>query len=109
MKNEELIEQIMNWLAGELSPAQEQDLWALLAQQPDIKAQAEELKRIWDTMDQALPPVQEDSSALKRVYLHVVLGQDPNTLDDEDLDKAAGGIRPYNSNKPNPDSSQENF
>ncbi|MFP4427909.1 MAG: anti-sigma factor family protein [Desulfovermiculus sp.] len=106
MKNEELIEQIMNWFAGELTAAEVDDLMAALARHPDLQAHAHELKCIWDAMEQAMPPVQDETRILQRVYRRTVLGQDTSTLSDEDLDKAAGGIWPFDPQGGNPDSDQ---
>mgnify|MGYP000285276642 CR=1 FL=1 len=94
MTYEELIERIMNWLAGELSREEEEELRKVVSTRPEMERHAQELKRIWDAMDQALPAAEDTTPVLERVYRRIVQDQDPGILSDEDLDQAAGGKQP---------------
>ena len=91
MRNEELIERIMDWLAGELSQKEDEELHKLVSTRPEMERHARKLKGIWDAMDQVVPAAESKASVLERVYRRIIEDQDPGILSDEDLDQAAGG------------------
>lgn len=93
MENDARMEQIMDWLAGELDPLQEQELLAAFARDADFAAHARELQRLWQALEDAVPPVRDEASLVERVYLRIVFGDASDALTDEDLDIAAGGVQ----------------
>lgn len=96
MTNEKLIAYILDWLAGELSAEEEQELATLLKAQPEMERHARELKALWDELEHALPVATDTTPVLERVYHRITLGHNQDTLSDEDLDQAAGGtFRPH--------------
>ena len=92
MTNEELIERIMDWLAGELTPREEQELQEILGADLEMDRQALELKRVWDKLEEDASEPAQQKTVLQRVYQRITEGQDQDQLSDDDLDQAAGGI-----------------
>ena len=107
MTNEELIERIVDWLAGELTPQEEQELQEILGADLEMHRHTLDLLNIWGKLDRADPEEPDDSAVLKRVYQRVLQAQGQDQLSDEDLDKAAGGVREYDPSKKWTDSGQQ--
>ena len=107
MSSDEMIERIMDWLSGELTPREEQELQDILGADLEMDRHALELEDIWGKLDRIEPEEPDDSSVLKRVYQRVLQAQGQDQLSDEDLDKAAGGVREYDPSKKWTDSGQQ--
>jgi len=108
MTNEVLIERIMDWLAGELTPQEEQELKGTLYANPEMHRHALELEDICGKLGRRDPEEFDDSSVLKRVYQRVLQAQGLGQLSDDDLDKAAGGVLEYDPSEKRTDSGQKN-
>ena len=107
MTNEELIERMMDWLAGELTPREEQELQEILGADLEMDRHALELEDIWGKLDRIEPEEPDDSSVLKRVYQRVLQAQGQGQLSDDDLDKAVGGVLEYDPSEKRTDSGQK--
>ena len=92
MSSDEMIERIMDWLSGELTPREEQELQDILGADLEMDRQARELKRVWDMLEEALLEPAQQKSVLQHVYQLITEGLDQGQLSDDDLDQAAGGI-----------------
>ncbi len=92
MDSENIIEKIMDYLAGELSHDEALHLMKLLESRPDMARHAKEIMSIWEDMDKAMAVEGDCASILQRVFERVVDEQDQDELSDEDLAKAAGGV-----------------
>lgn len=93
MDRDEILKQVTDALCGELDQEGEAELQAVLAADPALAAEARQLERAWQQLGKILGGEKPEQAVLTRVFDRIIR-QNPAELSDEELDMAAGGIMP---------------
>ncbi|MFO8031572.1 MAG: hypothetical protein R6U22_03420 [Desulfohalobiaceae bacterium] len=92
MNKERIFELMADYLAQEITQAEQEELQELISSDPELAQQAQQLQGLWELMDKAFPADKGNSKVLQRVLQSIISENQDDELSEEDLDKAAGGI-----------------
>jgi hypothetical protein len=108
MDKEFVYELMIDSLCGELSPEGEERLRLALQEDPELEEMAKEIEKTWQELDEAYPEQgQGNRKVLDRIFERIVSSRPDELLEDDDLDKAAGGVTNLSNRQPGSDNTNK--
>ncbi|MFW5993160.1 MAG: anti-sigma factor family protein [Desulfohalobiaceae bacterium] len=92
MNKERVFELMSDYLAHEITRAEQKELQELLDSDPELAQEAQKLQDLWELMDEAVTADESQAKALQQVWQNITSQSQEDELSEEDLEKAAGGI-----------------